>query len=186
MTLWHAAIALGALPLLALAGMRVAGRRVGSAWWWLAVAFGVSCIADLVDALVPGVTHPLVSQLYPLSQAAIVLFVLLPTPHAIAVVLTLFAVSGASLAIRGGTGLDLALHILAWSAVAKAAYRVLSPGVLRNTLLYGFGALVVTWTWFYLTPTFAAWGALQAVRLAMAAGFAWAAWQGTTSTKALT
>ena len=81
-----AAHALGLVPILTMAGW---GRRLPSAWWWLAVAFGVSFLADTVSVLIPGprgVGHQLVSQTYPLLQAGLFALVLAPRPLAVAVI----------------------------------------------------------------------------------------------------
>ena len=167
----HIAAALGAVPLAWLAGMHAVGRRVGSAWWWLAAAFGVSLAADAL-ALVLG--HGAVSQVYPLGQAALVLLVILPRPNALAVVTALALLSGLSLAWRGADGLDTVLHVAAWGAVGAAAWTL--PDSRLRTTLVGFAVLAVAWVWFTLAPGWGSWLGVQWVRALLTVGLCWAAW----------
>lgn len=170
----YAAMGTGLVPLLALAALWARGRSRDAAWWWIAAAFGVSFVADVAGMAGYG---RFVSQSYPLLQAGLVAFVLLPRPWAIATVGGLTAVSGASLAVRHGEGLDIVLHLAAWGGISLLAWTVLRDGMLRWTLAAGFLALAVAWTVFVAWPTFGAWGAVQGVRLAMAVGFVRAAWR---------
>lgn len=165
--LGYAAMATGLLPLVAVA-LR---PRAPSAWWWLAGAFAVSFAADLAGLAGYGFVA---SQTYPLLQASLFALVLAPRALAGAVIAGLAAVSGASLALRGALGLDVALHLAAWGATVGLARWALQPGALRVTLVWGFALLAVAWVGFTLEPTFWAWGAMQAVRLATALGFCYA------------
>lgn len=169
--LWLPATLLGAVPLLALVWLHVRGERRARLWWWLAAAFGVSFLAD-VASLAWG--HPLISQTYPLLQSGLFVAALLPRAQAIPVIGVLAVASGASLALRAGQGLDTALHVLGWHAVAIAAWARVPDGWLRVTLAVGFAALAWAWVAFVAWPSFPTWGALQAVRLAMAVGFVYA------------
>lgn len=154
----YAALAVGAVPLAWCASL----RRIEPAWWWMAAAFGVSFVADALSLVVG---HTVVSQVYPVAQAALFLAVLVERPAALYWIGGLLAVAGASLAYRLGEGLELPLHAVAWLAVAVTAVLSLRPSLLRNTLGAGFAALTLAWAWFYREPTFAAWGTFQAVRV---------------------
>lgn len=168
-------MALGLVPLGAVA---VHGRRLSRAWWVFGIAFAVSFGADLAALLIqrftpgpPGFGHQVVSQTYPLLQASLFALILAPQPLAIPIICTLAMASGISLGVRGGEGFDVLLHVVGWLSVSALAWWVLAKGALRHTLTVGFVALSGAWVWFALDPTFAAWGAVQAVRLAMAVGF---------------
>lgn len=167
---------LGLVPALTLLTLRRAGRVVPSAWWWMAWAFAVSFVADAASLVL---THPLVSQTYPVTQAALFLLILLPQAEAVAVIGGLLAVAAGSLWLRQGEGLDFPLHAVAWGSIAVAAWHVLRPGWLRAALGMGFAALVVAWAGYVAVPGWWTWGGFQMVRAMQAAAFAVAAWQGT-------
>lgn len=170
MPLWigYALTTLGLVPLLALAWLHWRGERRGAMWWWLASAFGVSFLAD-VASLVWG--HPLISQAYPLLQAGIFTAVLVPRAWTTGIV-GLFAVASAvSLVTRRGEGLDLLLHVVGWLTVSVVAWARVPDGWLRVTLALGFLSLAWAWCAFVAWPGFGTWGAMQAVRVAMAVGF---------------
>lgn len=163
---------LGLVPLLALAWLHVRGVKRGAAWWWLAGAFGVSFLAD-VASLLWG--HPLISQAYPLLQAGLFAAVLVPRAWTTGIVGVFALASGVSLVTRRGEGLDLLLHLVAWFTVAVLAWARLPDGWLRVTLAVGFACLAWAWCAFVAWPGFPTWGAMQAVRVAMAVGFCYAA-----------
>lgn len=165
---WH----VGLLPLAAVA---VHGRRLASAWWWLAAAFAVSWVADLAGWLGQ---FPLASQTYPLLQGSLFALVLAPRSVALSVVGGLALASGLSLALRSGAGVDVALHVAAMLSTAALAWRNLTPSALRWTLAAGFVALAAAWCAVVLWPmSVAALDAYGWVRVAIAAGFSVAAWQ---------
>lgn len=164
----YAAMGTGLVPLLALAWLHVRGARRGAMWWWLAVAFGVSFAADVAGAFGYG---RLLSQTYPLLQAGIFTAVLVPRAWTTGIV-GLFAVASAvSLVTRRGEGLDLLLHVVGWLTVSVVAWARVPDGWLRVTLAVGFACLAWAWCAFVGWPNFGTWGAMQAVRLAMAVGF---------------
>lgn len=165
---WH----VGLVPLAAVA---LHGSRLPSAWWWLAAAFAVSWVADLAGWLGG---FGLASQTYPLLQGALFALVLAPRPVAMAVIGGLAVASGLSLAVRGGQGVDVALHLAAMLTTAALARRNLAPGVLRWTL--GAGCIVQAAAWCVVVARPLSVVALDAygwVRVAVACGFAVAAWQ---------
>ena len=176
MPVWvgYAAMATGLLPALAVLGASARARRLPSAWWWLATAFGISFLADVAGLLRLGF---LSSQVYPVLQAGIFLLVLLSRPAAVAAIGGLLVASGISLSWRGAAGLDLLLHLTAWGAVALAAWTVLAPGWLRWALVVAFGGGAAAWGWYVYAPGLEPWLAYQGTRLAGAVLFAIAAWQ---------
>ncbi len=166
------AVTVGIVPALYLAGRWRAGHRVGAAWWWLAAAFGVSFVADVASLFVG---HALVSQTYPVSQAALFLAVMLPQrPVVERVIAGLLAVAATSILARQGLGLDVALHVLAWLAVSAGAWLFVRQRALRWTLGAGFAVLTVAWVLYAAWPGWATWGAYHVTRLAVAVGFCWA------------
>ncbi len=171
---WRPAMFLGALPALWLVALALAGRRVTRSWWVMAGGFGVSLIADLLSLWLG---HPAISQVYPTAQAAVFLAVLVPLGVATRLIGLLLFISGLSLGLRQGIGLDVALHASAWGSIAVMADAMLAKGPLRTTLVWGFALLTLAWVWFWATPTFLAWGALQTVRLVMAVAWCWCAWR---------
>lgn len=170
MTFGYLALAFGLVPLLAVALL----RPKGSAWWWLAVAFGVSFVADLAS-LWWG--HPLISQTYPVLQAGLFALVIAPRPVAIGTIGLVAVASAVSLGLRIAEGLDFMLHAVAWGSTAILARRYLIPGALRTALLLGFGGGVVAWTGFVIDPGWFWWLALQTTRALAAGWFCVAVWQ---------
>lgn len=189
MPLWvgYAAMGTGLVPLTALVWLRGRGERRGATWWWLAVAFAVSFLADVAGMVGYGT---LASSTYPLLQAGLCAWVLLPRAQATRATLLLAFAAGVSLAIRMAEGpeavrkgLDLVLHVVGWHMVALAAWGRVPDGWLRITLSVGFAALSWVWVAFVLvralpdpSPALVEfwWYAVQAVRLAMAVGFVYA------------
>lgn len=171
---------IGALPAAWLGVLAATGRRLGSGWWWMAAAFGVSLVADLGAEWLG---HPALSQVYPTAQAALFLLVLLPRGMAVRVIGLLVLISGLSLGMRQGRGLDVALHVAAWGAIALAADAVLLPSRLRESLVWGFALLTLAWVWFWAVPSFWAWYAIQAVRVGTVVWWGMAAWQAGSATQ---
>lgn len=172
MTFGYLAAAIGAVPLLAVAAL----RPRGSAWWWLAAAFGVSLVADIAS-LAWG--HPLLSQVYPVTQAALFALVLAPVAVAVPVIGLTLAAAGASVAWREAAGLDFLLHAVAWGSTAALAWRYVLPGALRTALLVGFGGGVLAWAGFVLAPGWLWWALYQSTRALAAGWFVVAVWQST-------
>ena len=171
----YAAFALGAVPLVALGVMHRAGRPRDAGWWGIAGAFAVSFLADLASLVVG---HPLVSQVYPVTQAALIAAVLLPSRPLVESVIALFLCAAAgSIVVRQAAGLDVLLHTIAWGGIALIAYDQLPKGALRSALVYGFGLGVVAWWAFVAVPGWWTWGAFQLTRVFAVGGFTLAAWR---------
>ncbi len=170
---WLAVLAstIGVVPLAHVVGMRGMGRPVDAASWWLALAFGVSFVADAVGLMGHGA---LVSQVYLVTQAALFAAVLIPSRPALewAVWLLLFTAS-LSVVARQGEGLDVLLHVVAFASVSGVAW-TLAVGRLRLVLGVGFAGLALAWVLYAAWPGWATWGAYHVTRLALAVGFCWA------------
>lgn len=180
-TLHWLAFALGAVPALYLATLP---RPVPAKWWVLAIAFGVSFIADVVALSIgPGDGTQKVSQVYPLLQAGLFALVLAPSAIAAAVVAVAFAASSASLMLRLAMGWDVLLHVIAWGSVSAMAWTEVPRGRLRTTLAAGFAALAAAWYVFAVLTDpgvphphgLALWTSVVCVRFVVAIGFCMAA-----------
>ena len=171
---FEVAHAVGAVPIAVLVALRVRGVRRASAWWILAAAFAVSFVAD---SLAHWVSPPLISQVYPVTQAGLFALVLAPASVAVPVVGLALAAAGASITWREAAGLDLLLHAVAWGSTALLAWRYVVPGALRTALLVGFGGGLVAWAGFVLDPGWFWWLAYQVTRALAAGWFAVAVWQ---------
>lgn len=149
------------LALVPFAWLLVTRRDADRSWWWMAVGFGVSLLADVGGWLGYGREA---SQVYPLLQAAVFLLVLLPR-RAVEwlVALCLVAVS-ASIALRHAEGLDVLLRVVAFGLVAVAAVQV-KHFALRYALLTYFGGGTVAWLWYVCDPGWMTWGLLQGTRM---------------------
>lgn len=165
------ALSVGLVPLAYLSLLRLLGTRWESASWWLAAAFAVSFVADVVGLMGHGA---LVSQVYLVTQAALFAAVLIPSRPVVewAVWVLLFTAS-LSVVARQGEGLDVLLHVVAFGSVSALAW-MLARGRLRLVLGVGFACLALAWCGYVWRLSFVTWGAYHAVRLALAAGFCWA------------
>lgn len=170
---WLAVLAstIGVVPLAHVVGIRGMGRPVDAASWWLATAFAVSFVADIVGLMGYGA---FVSQVYLVTQAALFAAVLIPSRPVVewAVWLLLFTAS-LSVVARQGEGLDVLLHVVAFGSVSGLAW-MLGAGWLRVVLGVGFALLALAWCGYAYAPSYVTWGAYHAVRLAVALGFCWA------------
>lgn len=132
------------------------------AYWWLAGAFAVSWVADSAAH----VASPwAVSLLYPITQAALVGFVLLDTDRErVGLVLTLAAVAIVAVAWRGVEQPDVLLHTAAWLSVAGIVVDRRYLGRMRVALLVYFGVGCACWWAYVIAPGWTSWSALQLSR----------------------
>lgn len=138
-----------------------------AAWWWLAVAFAVSWIADTAADALPRSHGWIPSLLYPVTQTALVGAVLLPRRRAWMLLGLLLGVAGASLAWRAYQGPDVVLRSVAWLAVVWIVVtRPELPRRLGMALLVYFGVGLVAWLAHAEWVTLATWYPYQATRLA--------------------
>jgi hypothetical protein len=160
------------LPLVWLGWLRVRGKRLDVAWWWLAGAFAVSWLADtaahFTDAWVIG-------AVYPVSQAALVCFVFLSRDDAMKVVLVLMVVGIADIIWHGVDSPDILLRTVAWLSVVGIVWPLRQLGRLRASLLVAFGIGWWCWMIYAISPGWWTWGVYQLARLAGILLFCWAA-----------
>lgn len=138
-------------------------------WWWLALAFGVSWIADWIAHL----TNPaFVSAVYPVGQAAIVGAVLLDRTQARRFAIAL-ALAGIAAVWLEDFAPDRFLRTIAWLGIVVMVWE--RPlGRLRVMLITAFGLGWVAWMGYTLWPGWTSWTLYQLVRAASLAMFCWA------------
>ena len=154
-------MAVGGVPLLTLAALRVAGHRRSAAFWWLAAAFGVSLAADLLTLLWP---HQLIHQTYPVLQAGLFALALLPRRAVSWVMVAVLAAASTSIMARGADGLDILLRVVAWGSVAGIGWFA-KDAALRASLLIAFGVGLLGWLAYVYAPGWWTWGFLQTCRV---------------------
>jgi hypothetical protein len=156
----------GLLPLVWCALHRESRRE----YWWVAVAFGISFLADTA-VLLWG--HPWVaSAIYPVSQTAIIGAVFLPRIEAMWLTLALMVAALVAIAVEGMEAPHLLLHGIAWSCTTIIVWE--HSGPLRMALLLAFGINLVPWTLLSLWPTWGTWGLYQSVRVLSLGWFCYA------------
>jgi hypothetical protein len=139
-------------------------------WWWLAVAFAVSWVADTVAHLV----NPwLPAAVYPVSQAAVIGAVLLPRRDAWLFAGALVLVGIAGVLLEGVWGPDLFLETVASLGIVGIVY-ARPLGLLRLALLVAFGMGWLAWIGYLFVPGFPSWGVYQGVRAVSLGFFCWA------------
>jgi hypothetical protein len=159
---------IGAIPLLWLAVRRSRSRT----HWLLAAAFGVSFVADTAAHWV---SPDLIGNLYPLAQAGLIAYALLPLMAAMNVIGLLTLVSLAAVWLGAWTGRDLVLVSAADLAIVLTAYRTLYGTPLGLALAISFGYGLLLWWVFCLDPGWVTWGLYQGSRLAGSIAFCAAA-----------
>lgn len=148
------------IPFAVLVWRGAAGHKHEVGWWWLAVAFLVSWLADTAAHYV----HPNVLSLaYPITQCALVGMVLLPKREAVRFLL-LLCVTGMLAAVANNGGPDLILRTVAFGMTAGIV-AAFTTGLLRVSLLAYFGGGLALWWVFVLAPSYESWLAYQATRV---------------------
>lgn len=162
------ATALGAVPLVC-----VAAARAPRAYWWLALAFGISLLADLTALL----THEpfWVSRVYVVSQAALVGAVFLDRTDALWTLAALVFLGLGGVFLEP-SGPELFTHTCAWGLAALVAYEM-APQPLRRSLLVYFGWGLLAWAAYVMVPGWPSWLAYQSTRLLGIALFGYACWK---------
>jgi len=148
------------LPALALAWR----RPRESALWWLAGVFVVAWLADWGKHV--GVDPLLTSWVYPISQAGIVLAVLLPRRLALMAFGAVMVLGVLALLWEGERGPDLLLRAGAWGAIVATVWTRADLGLFRTALLVYFGLGLLAWGAYTTVPGWSTWGVYQIVRLA--------------------
>jgi hypothetical protein len=143
-------------------------------WWLLALAFGISWVADTV-ALASG--HPWPgSALYPLAQTGVIAFVFLRPLETAAFVGILAVVTAGAILTQGWATSTLVVRTIAWGAIVSMVWRP-RVGRLREALLVYFGLGWAAWILYSLSPGWPSWGVYQALRAVGIGLFCWAAWK---------
>lgn len=183
LTIAVASTALGFLPLAWLAFLKWGrGHTINAAYWWLAVALGVSGVVDTLGWFVPKQTGALVSDLYPITQSAIIAAVFLTLAERWIIVAYLVLAGFVSVLISM-PGRDVLLATVGWGAVSGIVLDRWALGRLRTALLISFGGIILPWWWYCATPEedratkTAAWLVFQSVRAIGTAWFCYAAWK---------
>jgi len=178
LVLAYAALLLGLVPLAWLLSLWRGGRRFPSLWWWVAAAYGVSFLADVLGFAwwrgLRWVDPWLVSGTYPVSQAGILGFVLLPYHAAgrFLMALVLATILGGMFAVGVNT---VPLRVVAWGTVVVLAWPRRDLGALRLALLVSFGLGLLGWLSYVGWPSFGAWAALQGTRVVGTGCYCWGA-----------
>jgi len=146
-------------------------------WWWLALAFSVSGLADLASYG----PHPLVAPwiaatVYPILQVGMIGAVLVSRPEAELLMLALIGAGLLGLWVEG-IGPSLLLETVADGAVVGLVWPRRDLGKLRGALLVGFGGGWLAWVGYLFVPGLAMWGVYQGVRVAGLGLFCWASLQ---------
>jgi len=171
---------MGLVPLAVLCGLDLRGERRDVRWWWLAGMFGVSWLADTSAhyGWLPAVTA---STFYPLVQAVIAGFVLLPWRPALAFNAIVLAVAVFLFGFVGVPGMpgvgapDIEFRAVAWIAIVYLVTDDAWLGPIRTAVLLTFGLGLVAWILHARTMSLATWYPYQLVRLAGLLVFARAA-----------
>jgi hypothetical protein len=169
---------MGLVPLAWLVVLRFRGMPRDAALWWLAVAFGVSWLADLIAFFVdPWLT----SATYPATQAALIGAVFLSRRDAMRFLVLLVAVAVFAIAMQGATGPEIVSRAVAFGSACVIAYRRPEVPKLRAPLLVYFGlglvawAAVVYWSGTPNDPRYTPYLVYQAIRAVGIGLFCWAA-----------
>ena len=137
-------------------------------WWWVAVVFGISWLADSASHWTAPAT---VSAVYPVSQAALLTAVLVQRDWAGAY---LFALTALALLVVMANLPSLLLRTTAWGSVSLLAVRQPGLGRLRIVLLVAFGGGLLAWIGYCWHPAWLTWGLYQGVRALSIGLFCWA------------
>lgn len=164
--------ALGLVPLLWLAGLAFQRDRRDAAWWWLALAFAVSFLAD---TLAHGLNAEVVGNVYPVLQSAMIGLILLDRRDAVTFAVVLGSVATVAMLAENPAGIDLFLATVAWGAVTVFAWQRPMLGLLRWCLVVTFGGGLLAWFGYAMEPGWTTWGLYQLTRVAGTALFCAAA-----------
>lgn len=156
------------LPLVWLGVLAYYRQSRSATWWALALVLSVSWIADTVAHWV----DPwLVSTTYPLVQALVWAFVLLPSPALWRFVAALAVTAGIAVALDGIGRPDVFVRTVAWTGLVILAW---PHRQLRAPMAVTFGVGWLAWIAYSIAPGWATWVAYQGVRAVGLGVFCWA------------
>lgn len=150
----------------------VAAFRAPRAYWWLALAFAVSFLADTASHFVNSFW---VSRVYPVSQAALVAAVFLARKDALGI-LAMLVLAGLAGVFLEPKGPELFTHLVCWLTAAAIASEE-APQPVKRALTVYFGWGVLAWVCYVIEPGWASWGFYQGTRLVGIALFGLACWK---------
>lgn len=169
-------------PLVWLVALTLSGQHPSSGWWWIAGAFAVSAVADLLGHKM----NPWIpSAVYPIVQSTLIASVIAPRRKAAAFALVLIVVSITDTILTRNTPPhgDWALRSVAWLGLVWLVWTLPVPR-LRLALLEAFGVGWMAWIGLLLIPgpPDTVWGSpswltYQAVRATSLLLFCWASWK---------
>lgn len=165
--------AMGIVPLFWCVALTATGRRLSGLHWWLALAFGVSWVADWATHWYSPVS---VGIVYPLVQSGMILVVLAPTARA-GLLTTIGLATLGAIWWRGLPAADLLPRTVAWLATVALVWPRRDLGAIREALLIAFGLGWVCWVGYHLWPGWTTWGLYQGVRAVSLGWFCWATWK---------
>ena len=135
----------GIIPLAWLVAITLAGKARGAMWWWIAVGYGVSYLADSIAHAHPHLAD-VMGNTYPIMQAALIVGALVSAKEA-ALVLGALVWAGL-LAIVWASNVDVLLNTVACGTIAGVALIRPVPPKLRLALVVSFGVgLVAYWAY---------------------------------------
>lgn len=143
-------------------------------WWWIAAAFGVSGLADILSYGPHPLVEPwLAATVYPVSQAGILAVVFCVRRETLAFIGLLVLAGLVAVAWEGVAGPTLFLETIAAGIVVRIAWN-LPDRRLRALLLYAFGIGWLAWVGYTMNPGWLSWSLYQGVRAASFGMFCWA------------
>lgn len=153
------------------------GQKRDIAWWWLAVAFLISGLADNLALFLSQPGRHAVSFVYSIIQASLIGAVFLSMRWATQLATFLAAATFAALFWRGPERTDIVLHAVSFLTVVAVTLRHVILFRLRLALLVYFGLGLVAWACYVARPNWPTWYGWEGTRLAGLLLFCWAAVQ---------
>lgn len=163
-TVWRdAAVMMGVLPMLVMFSLRLAGAERDVAYWWLARAYFVSVVADMLAFVLDPYV---VSLCYPIVQSCIIGSVLLKQKEGhqfvyASVLIGLFAIF---FLVYFQPTYDVLLRSVSWGVIAVLAWTREPRDTVAGALFVSFGVGLAAWYVFNAAPSFQSWAEYQGVR----------------------
>lgn len=152
---------IGLIPLICLATLWWNGEQRDAAYWWLAVAFGVSWLADMAALVIDPFT---VSLVYPISQTGLIAAVFLSKRGARILVLGLLGIGAVAAMIHEPGKPDFLLHACAWAMIVAMVEDINALPTIRAALLIYFGLGLLAWASYVIIPGWTSWLFFQSCR----------------------